>query len=110
MWYFGMGRYIVLDSGFCFLKAILELKRNGVFGCALVKKRRYWPVNIPGDAMDKPFAMGDVQVGNCVTITRMIDGIWYNLWGMKEPDYMMKMMAFGSNLQLFDSCKETVHY
>ncbi|MBM4179814.1 MAG: hypothetical protein FJ211_10875, partial [Ignavibacteria bacterium] len=31
--YFGTGRYIVLDSGFCVLKALVELKRNGLFGC-----------------------------------------------------------------------------
>ena len=41
MSYFGTGRYIILDSGFCFLKAIIELKRYGLFGCALAKKRRY---------------------------------------------------------------------
>ncbi len=31
--YFGMGRYIVLDSGLCVLKAIIELKWNGLLGC-----------------------------------------------------------------------------
>lgn len=30
MLYFGTGRYIVLDSGFYFLRAIIELKRNGL--------------------------------------------------------------------------------
>jgi len=91
-----------LDSGFCVLKAIIELKRNGLFGCALVKKRRYWPANVPGDAMDEHFAMDGVQVGDCDAITGTIDGIPYNLWGMKEPDYTMKMMVCGGSLQAFD--------
>ncbi len=36
--YFGSAHYVVLDSGFCVLKALVELKRRGVFACALVKK------------------------------------------------------------------------
>ncbi len=35
--YLGRGRYIVLNSGFCVLKAIIEFKRNGLFRCALIK-------------------------------------------------------------------------
>jgi hypothetical protein len=49
--YFHTARYIVLDSGFCVLKGIIELRKNGLFGCALIKKRRYWPAGVPGDAM-----------------------------------------------------------
>lgn len=29
----------------------------------------------------------------------------YNLWGMKEPDYVMRMMATGGLLAALDSCK-----
>ena len=36
--YFHTARYIVLDSGFCVLKAIIELRKNGLFVCALIKK------------------------------------------------------------------------
>ena len=31
--YFHTVRYIVLDSGFCVLKGIIELRKNGLFGC-----------------------------------------------------------------------------
>jgi hypothetical protein len=37
--YFGTGKYIILDSGFCALKALTELKRHGIYACALIKKR-----------------------------------------------------------------------
>ena len=47
--YFGTGRYILLDSGFCVLKAITELKRNGLFGCVMIKKKCYWPAHVKGD-------------------------------------------------------------
>jgi hypothetical protein len=42
--YFGMCRYIILNSGFCVLKEIIKLKQNGLCGC-------------PGDAMDIHFAV-----------------------------------------------------
>ena len=41
----------MLDSGFCVLKGIAELKKKGVFAAALIKKRRYWPKFIDGDAI-----------------------------------------------------------
>ena len=37
----GTGRYVILDSGFCVLKAIVGLRQHGVFSGALIKKRRY---------------------------------------------------------------------
>jgi hypothetical protein len=36
--YFTMGRYVVLDLGFCLLWALIELKKVGLFVCALIKK------------------------------------------------------------------------
>jgi hypothetical protein len=36
-----------------------------------------------------------VDVGDCHAIAGTQDGILYNLWGMKEPDYVMHMMATG---------------
>jgi hypothetical protein len=35
--YFYTGRYVVLDSGFCVLKAICDLQKVGVYSCALIK-------------------------------------------------------------------------
>ncbi len=50
--YFGAGKYVILDSCFCVRKAIIELKRRGIYSCALIKKRRFWPTGVPGNAMD----------------------------------------------------------
>ena len=38
---FNTGKLIVLDSGFCVLKAIIALKKKGIYSSALIKKRRY---------------------------------------------------------------------
>ncbi len=37
--YFTTGRYVVLDLGFCVLRALIELKKVGLFACAVIKKR-----------------------------------------------------------------------
>ena len=44
---FGSGRIVILDSGFCVLKGIVELAKNGVFAGAQIKKgsidqNTYW--------------------------------------------------------------------
>ena len=36
------GNVFVLDSGFCVLKAIVELRNKGLFAASLIKKRWYW--------------------------------------------------------------------
>ncbi len=37
--YFTTGRYAVLDSGFCVLWALIELKKVSLFACAVIKKQ-----------------------------------------------------------------------
>jgi hypothetical protein len=48
-----------------------------------------------------------VQVGDCHAIQGVLEGMTYNLWGMKEPDYVMRMMATGGQLAALNSCKMT---
>ena len=105
--YFASGRYVILDSGFCVLKGIIELRKRGVFSCALIKKRRYWPTKVPGQQMQDHFDEEGVKVGDTDAIQGTMDGITYNLWGMKEPDYVMRMMATGGALLEDDTCRET---
>lgn len=45
------GTELVLDSGFCVLKGILELQIRGVYSGALIKKCRYWPKRVDGDSI-----------------------------------------------------------
>ena len=35
------GMSVIMDSGFCVLKGPLEMRKRGVYGSALIKKRRY---------------------------------------------------------------------
>jgi hypothetical protein len=90
------------------LKTIIKLWKNGLFGCALIKKRRYWPAGVLGDAMQRFFDEEGVNVRDHHAIAGTMDGVAYNLWEMKEPNYVMRMMATGGPLAAYETCKETV--
>ena len=93
---FHIGMIVVLDSGFCVLRAIIELKKRGVFASALIKKRRYWPKYVDGDEIDKHFE--NKAIGHADSLPGKIHDIPFHVFGMKEPDYVMKLMStYGTN-------------
>ena len=69
MW--STGKVFVLDSGFCVLQDIVELKKRGLFAVALIKKCRYWPKYVPGDEIIAHFDNKDV--GDINTIKGTIE-------------------------------------
>ena len=85
------GKLVVLDSGFCVLQGLVELKKKGVYAHALIKKRKYWPRHIPGDNIITHFA--NKEVGDVDAICGELDDIPFYIYGMKEPDYVMQLMA-----------------
>ena len=65
------------------------------FGTALIKKHRYLPANIKGDATDAPLASKEVV--NVDTVKQVEYGVAYHVFCMKDPDYVMKLMtAYGT--------------
>ena len=62
---FYRGKYVVVDSGFCFKNGIVALAANGVYAGALVKKHQYWPQIVPVDLVDQHYVdkvIGDVDI------------------------------------------------
>jgi hypothetical protein len=88
-WYSGI--CLVLDSGFCVLKALVELRRVGIYAAAVIKKRRYWPKYILGQEIADHFI--GKQVGSFDVQHGKLDGINFGVFAMKEPDYVMSLMA-----------------
>lgn len=88
---FFTGKVVILDSGFCVLKAIIELAKKGVYASALIKKRRFWPRYIDGEAIKEHFC--DAEPG----FTDRLPGLWqsipFDIFAMKEPDYVLMMMS-----------------
>jgi hypothetical protein len=58
---------------------------------------------VPGDTMTE--ASNEAQVGDSMAISDILNGIRYFLWGLKEPSYVMKMMATRGPLISNDSYK-----
>ena len=57
---------MVLDSGFCVVKGIVELRKRSLFACLLIKikKQQYWPALVAGGAIQQYFngwEVGDID-------------------------------------------------
>ena len=90
---------MVLDSGFCVLQALVEIKKCGVYAHALIKKRQYWPKYVPGEAIKEHFR--DKEVGSVDALKGQLDGVPFHLYAMKEPDYTMMIMSTYGTLNKF---------
>ena len=65
---------------------------TGVYVEALIKKWRYWPKGVPGDLIDTHFE--DKESGDVEMIqARTEDNKLSKIFCMKQPYYVMKMMA-----------------
>ena len=45
------GKSVIIDSGFCVLKGLMEMRKRKVYGGELIKKRCYWPKGGYGDGI-----------------------------------------------------------
>ena len=91
----GLGKVVVLDSGFCVLKALVKLKKKGVFSATLIKKRHYWPKHIDSNCIKVHF--DDKEVGYINALKGNLDSVPFYVHAMKELDYVMMLMAmYGS--------------
>ena len=114
----GTGKVVVLDSGFCVLAALIALKNVGIYATAVIKKRRYWPRYVAGDVIDDH--MKEKKIGETSSVRGILDRIPYNIFAMKEPDYIMKLMStYGSlvvkgnvknNVRIVDGVKHVFQY
>ena len=102
---FAKGMVGILDSGFCALRGIIELKKRGVYASTLIKKCKYWPKHIKGAETKVHFDGKDVR--DCDSWKGMMEEVPFHVYAMKDPDYGMSLMStYGTNLR---TGKETSH-
>jgi Transposase IS4 len=87
----GTAKMVVLDSGFCVLKGIIELKKRGVFAALLIKKRCYWPKYVAGNMIKAHF--DNIEVGEGDALAGTMEEVPFHIYCMKEPEYVMMMMT-----------------
>ena len=78
------GRAVITDSGFCDLKGILEMRKRGFCGSALIKKRQYWPRGVYGDVTNV-YLMSKI-IGDVGCLSGEWDETEFNIFVLKEPD------------------------
>ena len=49
------GKAVIMDSGFCVLKRLSEMRKRGFYGSALIKNMCYWPRGVYGNAINDYF-------------------------------------------------------
>ena len=87
----GTGKIVSMDSGFCVTAGILHLHELGVYGQALVKKRKYWPKDVPSDQIDRYF--DGKGLGFSKTLKQDMDGILFYVHCSKDTKFVTKMMS-----------------
>ena len=88
---FVSGEDVVLDSGFCVVKGITDIKAKGVHEAALIKKRRYWLKLVPGDLIYTQSEYKEVgDVGMIEERTEYIK--LFKMLSIKAQDYVIKIM------------------
>lgn len=95
---------IVLDSGFCVLQGLLELRKRGVFSSAVIKKRGYLPKLVSGRTMNVRVEMKEVRETD--GIQGLLDETPFLLFVMKEVKINTKIKARDGSLDIHADAKE----
>ncbi len=97
---------VVLDSGFCVLKGIVELRKQGFFAGALIKKHQYWSLLVPGNAMDYTSTIRKLvkmmQFLKCLMRKNITFGAWKSLimwWRLWQLEVLWFLMKVANKLQ-----------
>ena len=85
------GKVVYMDSGFCVSVGIIAMHNFGVYGQSLIKKQRYWPKNVPGDAINTHFA--NKELGSAKSFRQFFDGNPFLVHCHKEDRYVTKIMS-----------------
>ena len=71
--YFTTGGYLSIDSSLYVLKGLIQLRKKGIFACAIINKIRYRPSMVPGKDMEYNF--GEVDVGEKYSKQGIVDDV-----------------------------------
>ena len=65
------GKVVSMDSGLCVSVGIIVMQNFGMYGQSIIKKRRYWQNNVPGEAINTYFA--NKELGSAKTFRHVFD-------------------------------------
>ena len=89
---FGSVKDVVFESGFFVANVIFELETRCVYGVGLIKKRRYWSRNVPGNDIDKHFEGKEVVLVDFLEM-KIYGGNVFKIHHIKKSYYVMKLIT-----------------
>ena len=100
---FDTGKIIILDSGFCVLESVISLKRRGY-----LRQRWYWPKYVDINTIKQCFK--NVSVGVTRRLPGELRGEKFDLFCLKEPDYVMILMSTYGSLNANTNQRDSIRY
>ena len=88
-------KVVILESGLCVLKCLIEFKKRT---CMLLLSSRSVGIGQSTFLVMKLIKNKEKKVGECDSLRETINNISYNIFCMKDPNYMMKIMSIYSGL------------
>ena len=91
------GDVVIMDSRFATLSGLLNLLAHGVYATIAIKKKRYWPREVPGDEMEQ--RMEHARLGACfaqrglITTSEGTTPHTFHLVALKDMDFVAKYMT-----------------
>lgn len=89
IWY--SGKVLILNSKYSVLKALIELKKKGLYASAPIQQQQYWPKFMNGEVVDEHFVDKDVGYVDAIGGTK--DSQAFHIFGLKLPSFTMKMVS-----------------
>lgn len=91
-------RVVIMDSAFCQLKTIIEMRKRGIFATSVIKQKHYWPKYIKGDLIDKE--LGETPIGTVRARKGVMDDVPFMLVGLRDSKHVLKLVATHGSLAL----------
>ena len=80
-----------MDCGFCVGKAIVELRKKGIFSSSMIKKKQFWPKYVKGDEILSHSK--DKEPGYVGSLECQGGGETFYIHGLHKPDYSLLFMT-----------------
>ena len=89
---FGSGKAVVLDSGLCVAKGIIDIESKCVYSGDLINKRHQCPKGFPGGLIDTHFKHKEVN-GFDILEAQTQENRPFQIFCTKYLDHVMNIMA-----------------
>jgi hypothetical protein len=90
------GKVVTGDSGFYVTWGVMALHTHGLFGQFLIKKRQYWPQQVPSDQINE--YMKGKELGAVESFVQDLGGVPFYIHCCRDADYITKIMLTNGTL------------